>query len=619
MAERIAYVDFETDAIEGRPHYPPAPVGVAVRHPSWKKSRYLAWGHPTGNNCSLTDAKHVLQDFYQDPKLKLSFHNGKFDLDVAETHLGLKIPPWERVHDTMVLAYLLDPHARKIGLKELAHKRLNLPPDERDAVRDWLVSHKIVTAANKKSWGAHISKAPGDVVGPYAIGDTDRTKLLLEDMLPDVLEQGMGGAYDRERRLIPVLLENERGGVHVDLPKLQADCRLYAKALEDSARMIYKLLGREFNLDSGEEVADALDKKYPGLEWPLTETGLRSTSKDSLDEVLTGRPPKLLALFQYHSSVQTCLRNFMDPWRLVAEQTGGIIHTSWNSVAQPEGGGSRTGRLSSSPNFQNIPTLKSVKFQRAIELYKAYLEKVGLPPLPQVRSYIVADSKSQVLLDRDFSQQELRVLAHFEDGDMLEEYRRNPQMDLHAYAAEVINENTGLSLTRKATKNVAFSLLYGSGIGSLAEGLGVSVIEAKRTKSAYLGTFPGVNAIQKDLKFKAANNQPLRTWGGRLYYVEPPKLIKGRMRTFEYKLLNYLIQGSSADITKEAWLRYHETKREGRLLLTVHDQILVSCPKKAWKSEMKILREAMEGIELDAPLTSDGEFGYRWTELEKCE
>ena len=486
-------------------------------------------------------------------------------------------------------------------------------------MRDWLISHKIVTAANKKNWGKHISKAPGDVVGPYAIGDTDRTKLLLEDMLPEVLSQGMGEAYDRERRLIPVLLENERGGVHVDLVRLQADCQLYAKALDDAAKMIYKLLGREFNLDSGEEIADALDKKYPGLEWPLTETGLRSTSKESLDVVLEGRPPKLLALFQYHASVQTCLRNFMEPWRLVAEQTGGIIHTSWNSVAQPEGGGSRTGRLSSSPNFQNIPTLKSVKFQRAIELWKAHLEKLGLPPLPQVRSYIVADSKTQVLLDRDFSQQELRVLAHFEDGDMLEEYRRDPGMDLHEYAAKVINENTGLSLTRKATKNVAFSLLYGSGIGALAEGLGVSVVEAKRTKSAYLGTFPGVNEIQKDLKFKAANNLPLRTWGGRLYYVEPPKVIKGRLRTFEYKLLNYLIQGSSADITKEAWLRYHATKRDGRLLLTVHDQILVSCPKKAWKSEMKILREAMEGIELDAPLTSDGEYGYRWTELEKCE
>jgi len=158
---------------------------------------------------------------------------------------------------------------------------------------------------------------------------------------------------------------------------------------------------------------------------------------------------------------------------------------------------------------------------------------------------------------------------------------------------------------------LAFGLLYGLGLGGLAERLGVSVDEAKKARSAYLDTFPGVKAIQRDLDRRGRLNEPMTTWGGRKYVTEDPR--------YSYRLFNYLIQGSSADITKEAVLRYNDTKKNGRLLLTVHDQITISCPKKAWKEEMSILREAMNGIALDAPLLSDGGVGYRWTELEDCE
>lgn len=616
MSEQTAVVDFETKGIQPRPFYPPRPVGVAILKPRQKKSRYYAWAHPDGNNCTEEEAKNALLEVWNS-KASVSFHNAKFDMDVAETYLGLPLLPPDRVHDTMLLAYLDDPHAKNIGLKELAQRRLGWEPEERDVVRDWLVAHKIVPSTNKKTWGAHISEAPGTIVGPYACGDTDRTAKVLDLLLPDIKERGMFKAYDRERRLIPVLLDNERQGVCVDLPRLEADVARYREALASASKMIWKILGCEFNVDSGEETANALDRKYPGISWPLTAKGQRSTAKEALEEVLEGRPPKLLALFSYYATVATCLRTFMEPWLVTALHTNGRIHTQWNSVAQPEGGGTRTGRLSSTPNFQNIPTLKSPKFQRAIELWKAHLEKLGLPPLPAVRAYIVP-SKGCVLIDRDFSQQELRVLAHFEDGDMLEAYKQDPTIDFHAFAAKLIfGEATAAN--RKTTKNLAFGLLYGMGLGSLAARLGVDVKRAKEIKDLYLGTFPGIKEIQKTLKQLATTGQPMRTWGGRQYLCEPPKIVDGRLRTFDYKLFNYLIQGSSSDVTKEAWLRYDATRKHGRLLLTVHDQMLGEVPKKAWKEEMKILKEAMNGIAIDAPLLSDGAVGTRWTEMEECE
>ena len=610
LKPKISFVDFETEAIGPRPEYPPRPVGVAIRRSKDRKSRYYSWAHPVNNNCTEADAINALKEVW-DSSDCVSFHNAKFDLDVAEEHLGLSSLPWSRVHDTMVLAYLANPHAKRIGLKELAEQRLGIPPTERDEVRDWLIAEGIVNRSNKKTWGAHISKAPGDLVGKYAAGDTDRTKLVLESLLPEVKAAGMLSAYERELKLIPVLLENERTGVCVDLPQLEADVAMYDAALVDVAKRIFKILGSEFNLDSGDDIADALDKKYPGIQWPLTDKGSRSTSKDSLAIVLANQEPLITALFSYHSTLTTCVRNFMRPWLLTAQKTGGRIHTQWNSVAQSEGGGTRTGRLSSSPNFQNIPTLKSPNFVKAIELWEKHLKKLGLPELPAVRSYVVADSKNHVLLDRDFSQQELRVLAHFEDGQMMEAFQDNPKLDLHEFAAQVISESTGIQLTRKSTKNIAFGLLYGMGLGSMAERLGVTVDEAKKARMAYLNAFPGIKTIQRDLDRRGRLNKPMTTWGGRKYITEDPR--------YSYRLFNYLIQGSSADITKEAVLRYNDTKKNGRLLLTVHDQITISCPKKAWKEEMSILREAMNGIALDAPLLSDGGVGYRWTELEDCE
>jgi DNA polymerase-1 len=190
---------------------------------------------------------------------------------------------------------------------------------------------------------------------------------------------------------------------------------------------------------------------------------------------------------------------------------------------------------------------------------------------------------------------------------------------LHQHAADLITEITSIVISRKEAKTIAFSILYGSGLGKLAEGLGCSVEDAKKLKNAYLGALPGVKDLIADLKLRAKQGIPIRTVGGREYYCEPPQMIDGRLREFSYKMINYMIQASSADQTKDAVIRFYEAKPQARLLLTVHDEILISAPKKAWEKPMQILRESMNAAGLDVPMISDGEVGETWATMKECD
>ena len=164
-------LDFETEAIENRPKYPPKPVGLAVM-PEGGVGRYYAWGHPIENNSSATEAIDRVAALFADEHNEFVFHNAPFDLSVIEEWWDIPIP-WARCHDTMLLAFLDNPHG-ELSLKPLAELHLGEPPEEQDAVREWLVKRGIV-ASNSKSWGAYIARAPGGLVGRYAIGDVRRT------------------------------------------------------------------------------------------------------------------------------------------------------------------------------------------------------------------------------------------------------------------------------------------------------------------------------------------------------------------------------------------------------------------------------------------------------------
>ena len=139
-------LDFETFGIEGRPNHPPVPVGVSIKYPG-KKPHYYAWGHPSENNCTYGEALQNLKKAWEAgsrPGVGLLFQNGKFDMDVAETHMGLPRLGWEVYHDTLFLLFLDDPHQKELGLKPSAERLLGLPPEERDEVGAWLVANQPV-------------------------------------------------------------------------------------------------------------------------------------------------------------------------------------------------------------------------------------------------------------------------------------------------------------------------------------------------------------------------------------------------------------------------------------------------------------------------------------------
>ena len=583
-------VDFETEAIVGNPTIdPPEPVGVAIKHED----------HPGQYFPMNEDTAHILRALWDDPDAELLFHNAPFDLCVAEKHLGLKMPPWERVHDTMFLLYLRDPYSHSLSLKPSAERYLNVPPDEQDRLKEWILTH--VREAKEKDWGAYIARAPFEIVEPYAIGDVDRTKALYDHLLPDInLEP-----YNRERELMPILIRATQKGIRVDRERLLKDYPIWCGWLDWVTHLIrVRLESPSLNPGSGPQLAAALDRLDLVTEWKLTPTGRKSTKKEYLLDSI--KDPNLLAMLLYRSTLDTCLGTFYLSWIDKSEQDG-RVHPNWNAIRSTEGRrkGTRTGRLSSdNPNFQNVPTEFSFEIPE------------GLPPLPQMRDYVLPE-EGHVWLKRDFSSQEIRILAHFEDGTLMEAYIDDPGMDPHALAQELMLQATYVEYPRKAVKITAFLIVYGGGIPALSQQLHRPPDEAAKLRSAYYNAFPGVKTLGNDTKRRGDSGQPIQTWGGRLYYAEPSKIINGYYRDFGYKLLNYLIQGSAADQTKQCLIDWHNARPEEDIFMaTVHDEINISVPIERKEEGMRVLREAMDQKLFDVPMRSEGFCGTTWHQLE---
>jgi DNA polymerase I-like protein with 3'-5' exonuclease and polymerase domains len=639
-------LDFETLPIENRNtgRYPPEPVGFSLRMPGQRAPKYYAWGHRTGgNNCTREDAARVLAAAYQEVTAArpLMSYNGKFDWDVAEAHFGLPIPPWHCVHDPMFLLFLDDPHQRELGLKPSAVRLLGMDKEEQDTVKDWVLSHKEQLEAEfpeiklvGREWkdgewksggikpsnaGAFVAYVPGTVAGPYANGDITRMEKLHDLLYHRVVHaRGMGAAYDRERQLLPILLRNEREGVRVDTDAMAVDQKaLEASQAKCDAWLRKALKAPALDLDKDAEVAKALDAADMITEWTMTPTGRKSTSKKNM-KLSHFRDRKVAAAYSYRQKAATTLETFIRPWQRFG--ASGTMRTQWNQVRQPKGGsgdtgGTRTGRPSTQdPNFLNMP--KAVKDDEQ----KGFIMPThirDLAPIPRVRNYVLPDSPKHLIGRRDFNQQELRILAHFEDGALMENYQRDPKLDVHSFVKQAVLDLAGLDIVRDVIKTIVFGFIYGQGADSLAQKLELEAEKVKQIRQAILGALPGLKDLDKNLKWIGKSGQFLTTWGGRQYYAEPPLDRGGWFQTFEYKLLNYLIQGSAADVTKESIIRYDAARKDGRFMLSVYDENNISVPAKAAKKEMLLLRECMMSIELDVPLLSEGEMGPRLGSLEK--
>jgi len=582
----LVAVDFETDGIEARPDYPPVARGVAIQQEGYSGNYSKESAHTL---------KKRLAPIWRDKNVGLVFHNASFDLAVATEGLGLPMPHWSRIHDTLFLAFLTDPFARTLSLKPSAEQYLGMPPDEQADVRDWILANVPEARRAKKNWGKSIARAPYKLLAPYAIGDADRT-LKLHTRLHTA---SVAEAYDRERRIVGGLTENSATGIRCDRARLVRDLEKYEKALLTTDKRIYKALGRTFSIDSGEELADALEASGKASGFLVTATGKRSVAKGSLAGAITD--PGVAELLAYRGRLETCLSTFLRPWAMMSERDG-RIRFDWFQTRGDTGGGARTGRLSSSPNVQNIPKELPTPAPK------------GLPDLPLLRTYLLPE-EGHAWVRKDYSQQELRLLAHFEDGVLLQMYLDNPKIDIHQVIATEMAK-LGFDVGRRAAKTLAFSLLYGMGLAELSLRLGCNVIQAKAIKEAYLRIVPGIAKVNAVLKQRAKEGLAYKTWGGREYHCEPPRMIEGRLRTFEYKMLNYLIQGSAADVTKEALGMLFDAGLPGRFLCTVHDEINWSVPKGKAKATIKAIDSIMRSVKTDVPMESESEVGESWGNLQ---
>jgi DNA polymerase-1 len=615
----VIVIDFETLPITPTESWP-EPVGVAIQHGDGKKE-YVVGSHETMR-------KAIVSAMRRDPDGEIVMHNGVgFDLGVARRWLNLEIPI-NRVHDTMVLAFLDHPYGRH-ALKPLAEEILGMSPDEQQELRDWI--RKRFPEATATNWGALIAYAPYRMVAPYAIGDVERTAKLFVELSRRVKADGMWDAYRREIRAVPLLLHNEMVGIRVNAPKLRADLKSYQRVLKRLDKEIAAALNIHVEgIDSGATLATALGIMFPSHVLPKTETGKPSTNIDAL----LGLPPSgIRTQLIYRSALLQDVRTFMIPWVAQLGERGERIYTHWNLVkgAGREGGGAKTGRLSSEPNFQNITSTE--KRERLVEFLKAALgtaaeraqKKATMWSLPVMRDYIIAENAEHELIGRDYSQQELRLLAHYEGGDIRDIYEKFPDADLHNYVGEMIKAVTGRELPRKIVKLLNFCTIYGGGAPAVAQQGGMTLDEARAAREAYFSAMPSVKATMDKAQSDGKHTEGVRTIGGRLYPLEQGFDDAGRPREYAYRLLNYQIQGSAADILKEAlgllWARRKEWWSVAVFYLSAHDEVLFSCEKAHSERVLKLLDEimlyAVRRLGVTVPFKTDGYRGETWAKVQK--
>jgi DNA polymerase I-like protein with 3'-5' exonuclease and polymerase domains len=587
-------LDWETEAIVFGSKTPPKPVGLAVRNGSGF-CRYMAFGHPTNNNSTWEDVADYLNEIWDEP-IEILTHNGfAFDIGVAEHWFHM--PPRDPLltHDTLFQAYLIDPNTPSLSLKDLAPNWLGIPADSQDELYDWILAN-VPECRTRKQCGMYISRAPGDLVGRYAIDDVKMTHALHE-YCHSKMDQ-MQEPYNRERKLAPILADIQRRGIRINGEALTYDYGEAMHKLHHLDQLIREELDApNLNPGSSKELVRALQNGgYEGF--LLTPSGAPSANKESLASVLRAAPV-LQTLLHSRATYATLTGTFMHPWLELCELNGGTINPSYNQVRNPDGYGTRTGRLSSSnPNGQNIPG------DQGMDYYG--------DPFPQMRSYCLPD-EGTVWYSCDFMSQEPRLAAHFEDGLLLRAFQDDPKLDPYQFVMQLV----GGDVTRKDAKVVFLGLLYSMGAQALADKLGCDASRATALRNAIRAAIPDINSLDKDCKRRFELGLPIKTLGGRFVNCEPPS----HGRVWAYKALNLLIQGSASDQTKEAIIYADkELKKLGfysRILGSVHDEINLCAPIK-WGDEVKfIMDEAANALPCDVPMGITMGIGNNWAEASK--
>lgn len=530
------------------------------------------------------EAKRIVNIFkpiYEDPEILKVGQNIKYDLEVLANYGVHLAGP---MFDTMIAHYLIQPELRH-NMDYMAEIYLHY----RTIHIDELIGPK---GKGQKSMR---DLAPADVY-EYAAEDADITLRLKNVLEPELKKYGADRLfYEIEMPLMPVLAEMEMQGVRIDTASLGETSKVLTARMEEIEQRIYELAGEQFNIASPKQVGDVLFGKMKIVDKPKkTKTGQFVTSEDVL-QTLKGKH-EIVADILEHRGLKKLLGTYVDALPKLINPRTGHIHTSFNQTV------TATGRLSSSdPNLQNIP----VRGEDGKEIRRAFVPEPGC-----------------LFFSADYSQIELRVMAHLsDDANMKEAFREGH--DIHAATAAKIYKETMDNVTRDQrtkAKRANFGIIYGITVFGLAERLDISRDEARQLIDGYFETFPAVHEYMEQAKETARTRGYVETLFGRRRYLADITSRNATVRGFaERNAINAPIQGTAADIIKVAMIRiarrFREENIRSKMILQVHDELNFSViPEERELVERIVLEEMQNACPMSVPLTADCGWGENWLE-----
>jgi DNA polymerase-1 len=522
-----------------------------------------------------------LKPVLENPDVKKVGQNIKYDWMVLKRH-GINLAGVK--FDTMLASYLINPSKRAHNLDQIAL----------DFLDHKTITYKEISGKGQKD--VSFAEIPLEKATPYSCEDADITLMAYHVLMPLIEEAGLMELYHNvELPLVPVLMNMEMTGVCVDRDKLMELSKSFEHQLEQLESMIYSIAGEEFNIKSSQQLGRILFEK---LKLPVQKKTKKKTGYSTDVNVLTVLAEKheLPEIILRHRTLAKLKSTYTDALLDLVHPETGRIHTSYNQTV------TATGRLSSSdPNLQNIP----IRTHEGMEIRKAFVPR-----------------KDWILISADYSQIELRILAHYAGDDILIEAFKNDE-DIHTRTATEVFQVFPSFVTselRRQAKVINFGIVYGMSPYGLSKELGISQKMAKTYIDNYFARYKGVKRFVDQTVSDARKTKKTSTLLGRIRLLPDINSTNKAVREFaERTAINTPIQGTAADLIKLAMIRVDAALREGGLnsamLLSVHDEIVFEVPPDELESVKVLVKEIMEGIwDLKVPLKVNLASGDNWAE-----
>ena len=549
---------------------------------------YIPVGHTTtldgqeaGTQLPLAYVMEKLKPVLEDEHVHKYMHNAKYDLAVL---LRNGIDTRGLAFDSMLGAYLTDPGRRGVGLKDQAFQRLGY------------IMTPINELIGSGSKIISMAQVPVRKAADYAGSDADMTLRLVAPIQAELEQNGLMDMYKRiELPLIPVLMQMELYGVALDADFLREFADVLYGQLRTLEQEIYAAVGHHFNINSTRQLADVLFVELKLPSGKKTKTGF-SVSADVIEN-LRGKHAVVDYLLEYRQ-LSKLKSTYVDGLLTLMDERTGRVYTSFNQTI------ASSGRLSSSnPNLQNIPVRTEVG--------------------RRIRRAFIADPR-YVLLTADYSQFELRILAHITHEPRLVEAFSNRE-DIHTITASslfgVPVEHVSKD-QRRLAKTVVYAVLYGQSAFGLSQVTGMTNSDSAEFIKRYHETFPNIKVYVDSTLQQARTQGYVNTlYGRKRFFPDMRALSYTERQALEREAINMPIQGSNADLIKIAMLHLHhdlkETRMKTRMILQVHDELVFEVPVEELERAKKLIKMRMEGVEkLDVPIEVEMKVGKNWYEAE---